>query len=73
MRCEIFETLFMAILNKHAPQKKRLVTANNSPFMNNELYQAIMVRSRLRNKFLKSKCLKSRSNYKNSEITVFTL
>ena len=62
--CEIFENLFMTILNKHAPQKKRLVRANNSPFMNNELYKAIMVSWRLRNKFIKSKCLKSRNNYK---------
>ena len=62
--CEIFENVFIATLNKHAPQKKRLVRANNSPFMTNELYKAIMVRSRLRNKFLKLKCFESRNNYK---------
>ena len=32
IRCEIFENLFMTILNKHVPRKKRLVRANNSPF-----------------------------------------
>ena len=62
--CEIFENLFMIILNKHAPQEKRLVRANNSPLMTNELYKAIMVRSRLRNKFLKLKCFESINNYK---------
>ena len=50
--CEQLEQLFMITLNKHAPQKTRFVRANNSPFMSKELYKAIMVRSRLRNKNL---------------------
>ena len=62
--CEQFESLFLSTLNKHAPQKKRYVRANNSPFMTNELYKGIMVRSRLRNKFLKLKTLESRDAYK---------
>ena len=33
--CEAFERLFMNILNKHAPMKKRYTRANNSPFMTN--------------------------------------
>ena len=45
----------METLNKHAPLKKRYIRANNSPFMNEDLCKAIMVRSRLRNKFLKLK------------------
>ena len=40
--CEQFENLFMRTLNYHAPQKRRLVRANNSPFMAKELYKAIM-------------------------------
>ena len=62
--CEQFEQLFMITLNKHAPQKKRFVRANNSPFMTKELYNAIMVRSRLRNKFLKFKTLEYRNAYR---------
>ena len=54
----------MKILNYHAPQKTRLVRANNSPFMTNELYKAIMMRSRLRNKFLRLKTAESKNAYK---------
>ena len=53
--CEQFEHLFMKILDKHAPLKTRLVRANNSSFMTKDLYKAIMMRSRLRNKFLRLK------------------
>ena len=53
--CQQFENIFMLTLNKHAPSKTRYVRANNSPFINNNIYKAIMVRSRLRNKYLKLK------------------
>ena len=49
--CEQFENIFMLILNRHAPSKTRYVRANHSPFMNTDIYKAIMVRSRLRNKY----------------------
>ena len=62
--CEEFETLFMMTLNNHAPMKIKYIRANNSPFMNNELSKAIMVRSRLRNKYLKLKTIESRDAYK---------
>ena len=46
--CEQFEIIFMTILNKHPPPKKRrYVMSNNSTFMNNTIYKAMMVRSRL--------------------------
>ena len=45
----------METLNKHAPLKKRYIRANNSSFMNEDICKAIMVRTRLRNKFLKLK------------------
>ena len=60
----LFNFISMASLDKYAPQKKRLVRANNSPFMTDELYKAIMVRSRLRNKFLKLKTMESSIKYK---------
>ena len=47
--CEQFEIIFKHTLNKHAPSKSRYVRANNSPFMNNHIYKAIMIRSILRN------------------------
>ena len=62
--CDQFEKLFLIILDYHALLKTRLVGANNSPFMMKEIYKAIMVRSRLRNKFLKLKTDESRKDYK---------
>ena len=62
--CEEFETLFMMTLNNYAPMKIKYIRANNSPFMNNELSKAIMVRVRLRNKYLKLNSIESRDAYK---------
>ena len=64
MDCEQLENLFMRTLNYHAPQKRRLVRANNSPFMTKELNKAIMTRSRLKNKFLNFKTIDSWNAYK---------
>ena len=61
---EEVETLFMMTLNTHAPMKTKYIRANNSPFMNNELSKTIMVRSRLRNKYLKLNTVESRDAYK---------
>ena len=41
------------MLGKHAPVKKRYIRANQKNFIDKELNQEIMVRSKLRNKFLK--------------------
>ena len=65
--CKQFEDLFLASLDKYASQKKRLVRANNSPSMTDELYKAIMVRSKLRNKFLKLKTMESSIKYKKQK------
>ena len=43
------------VLDEHAPLKKRYVRANQQNFMGKILNQAIMFRSELRNKYLKSK------------------
>ena len=50
-------------LDKHAPLKKRYVRANQQNFMDKELNQAIMVRSKLRNKYLKSKSETDKQRY----------
>ena len=52
--CNTFETVFIGVLNRHAPLKKKYTRANNSPFMNKKLSKAVRNRSRLRNKFLKN-------------------
>ena len=58
-------------MDKHAPVKKKVVRANDKPFMTKALRRAIMVRSSLRNKFLKYKtpdldrAFKKQKNYTN--------
>ena len=43
------------VLDKHPPLNERYVRANQKDFMDKELIQVVMVRSKLRNKYLKSK------------------
>ena len=43
------------MLNKHAPIKYKYIRANNSSYMTKSLRKEIMLRSRLCNKFLKTK------------------
>ena len=47
-----FNSMFLVVLNKHRSIKKRYIRANKKNFMDKELNQAIMVRSKLSNKFL---------------------
>ena len=43
------------MLNKHAPLKKKLLRANHAPYITKTLRKAIMRRSQLETKYLKSK------------------
>ena len=53
---ENVQTTIVNIFNEHAPpQKRRYVRANQAPFMNKKLSKEIMMRSRSRNKILKTK------------------
>ena len=58
-----FATSFNKILDNHAPLKKKYVRGNHSPFMNKSLSKAIMVRTRLRNIFLKNRSEENKINY----------
>ena len=60
----LFRESIFCIFNKHAPIRKKYLRANEAPFMTKELHNAIMKRSRYRNKFLKDKSQTSRENYK---------
>ena len=51
------------ILDQHAPQKKKYLRGNQSPFMNKSLSKAIMLRSKFRNIFLKNRTEENRRNY----------
>ena len=58
-----FEQIVLNLLSSQIPSTKRMVRANQMVFMNKEIYKAIMVRSRLRNKFLKERTAFSREAY----------
>ena len=49
-----FETIYLNVLEKHAPCKIKIIRANEAPSMNRELKKSRMTRSRLKNKYLRS-------------------
>ena len=51
------------VLDKHFPKKKKYVRGNQSPFMNKTLSKTIMLRTLLRNKFLKNRRNENKTNY----------
>ena len=61
---DIFLGTFLKILDKYAPMKKKYLRANHATFMTKEVRIAIMMRSKLRNKFLHDKNEKSRNDYR---------
>ena len=52
---EDLEYTLQRVLDKHAPLKKRYARVNQQSYMDKELNPGIMVRSKLRKKYLKSK------------------
>ena len=50
-----FEKVFLKELNKHAPQKKKILRQDNNAFMTKELRKEMMLRSKLNNKFNKER------------------
>ena len=53
--CIKFDEVFMTVLNRHAPLKKKILRANHSSYMSKTLRKAIMRRSYLEKKYLKKK------------------
>ena len=45
--CEEFEGIFMNLLDHHAPLKKRILRANNAPYIAKTLRKAIVKRTQL--------------------------
>ena len=60
---DVFKMTFLNTLNSFAPVKKKYLRANHSKFVNKELSKATMLRTKLRNKFLKQKTTETRSAY----------
>ena len=55
--------IFIEILDKFAPLQKKYIRANHSKFVTKELSKAIMLRSKLRNQFLKTKPQESKMKF----------
>ena len=71
---ESFASSCNEILDNHVPLKKKYVRGNHSPFMNKSLSKAIMIRTRLRNSFLKNRSEENKINYnKQSKLCVTLL
>ena len=73
MEYDIFLRTFLKILDKYAPLKKKSLRANHVTFMTKEVRKAIMIRSKLRNKFLKHKNERSRNDYRKQHNLCVTL
>ena len=60
---DVFMNICKATLDKVAPLKQKYVRSNHSPFLNKEILKAVMNRTRLKNKFLRSRSTEDRSAY----------
>ena len=56
--------IILSSLDSHAPLKKKKLGVNQASFMNIEISKAIMNRSRLKSKYLKTKNIYDRINFK---------
>ena len=54
---------FIELLNKVAPLKTKFLRANHSKFVTKDVSKAIMLRTKLRNQFLKKRTLQARTKY----------
>ena len=59
-----FENIFESVLDKHAPLKSKTIRGNEKPHMNKCLKKAIMKRTRLWNKYRKTRCSEDLSAYR---------
>ena len=60
----VFENNFLEVLNEHAPLKKKVTRANETPYMTKALRKAIANRSRLENRYYRLKTDTSKAAYK---------
>ena len=64
---DTFENIFLEVLNKHAPCKKKVFRANHKPYMTKVLRKAIMRRSALENKYYRDKSTNTRKKVYKAE------
>ena len=68
LNCEQFEETIMKTLNQHPPLKKKVLRANNAPYITKKLRKAIMKRSQLEKIYLKNLTDKTLNCIKNKRI-----
>ena len=64
---------FIELLNKVAPLKTKFLRANHSKFVTKDVSKAIMLRTKLRNQFLKKRTLEARTEYNKRGIFISVL
>ena len=62
-----FVSKFFGVIDKHTPRKKKVVRATDVPYMTKTLRKAIADRSRLENRYYKSKTGESLRAYKKTK------
>ena len=61
-----FEETCLSVVNIIAPLKNRFIRANQASFINKKLQRAVMVRSKLRKKFPKSRSVSDKKAYNSN-------
>lgn len=61
---ETFELIFLQVLERNAPVKKKIIRANHAPYVTKTLRKAIMKRSNLENKYYKNRTEENKQLYK---------
>ena len=67
MNYDEFEEIFLEVLNKHAPFKKKILRANDKPYMTKALRKAIMRRSALKNRFNRDRTTETEKSFKKQK------
>ena len=65
--CSKFDEIFLKVLNRHAPLKKKMLRANHAPYVSKALRKAIMKRSCLENVYFKKQDNHSLRAYKKQK------
>ena len=70
---DIFKNVFVDVINKHGPLKRKYIRANHAKYMSRELSQTIMKRSKLRNDYLEHRSTENRLAYEKQPNFCVTL
>ena len=62
-----FESMYLKVLDKHAPIKQKTVRANHAPYVTKEIRKAIMKRTQLANKKNKTNTIEDIRNFKKQK------